>query len=92
MWRKRALFPALLLALVACEAATDSDDAGTGATTSAMSLDEVAEHYVKLALAFRPYDADYVDAYFGPAEWAAEAEATTTPLADLRAARRYDVP
>jgi len=86
MWRKRAVFPALLLAFVACEPATDSDDAGTGATTSAMSLDEVAEHYVKLALAFRPYDADYVDAYFGPAEWASEAEATATPLADLRAA------
>jgi hypothetical protein len=86
MWRKRALLPALLLVLVACEPATDGDDNDTGAPASAMTLDEVAERYVKLALALRPYDSDYVDAYFGPAGWASDAEATATPLTDLRAA------
>jgi hypothetical protein len=35
--------------------------------------DRVAERYVKLALAIGQYDADFVDAYYGPAEWKAEA-------------------
>ncbi len=32
-------------------------------------MDEVAEAYVKLVLAMGQHDADYVDAYYGPAEW-----------------------
>lgn len=73
---------ALLSSLAAC--GTGGDDRAS-APADAMSLDQIAEAYVKLALALRPYDADYVDAYFGPEEWAAEAEARTAPLAELRA-------
>ncbi len=46
-------------------------------------LRALAERYVKLVLAVGQHDADYVDAYYGPAEWRTEAEAKSTPLADL---------
>lgn len=32
-------------------------------------LDNIAETYIKLALRLGQYKADYVDAYYGPAEW-----------------------
>jgi len=32
-------------------------------------VNEIAESYVRLALTLTLYDADYVDAYFGPGEW-----------------------
>ena len=35
----------------------------------------IAERYVKLVLAVGQHDADYVDAFYGPAEWRKEAEA-----------------
>ncbi len=40
-------------------------------------MDATAEQYVKLVLAVGQVDPDYVDAYYGPSEWKAEAEATT---------------
>lgn len=48
-------------------------------------LSPLAERYVKLVLALGQHDADYVDAYYGPPEWRAEAEKQKTPLADLAA-------
>jgi hypothetical protein len=36
---------------------------------NAKSIDAIAEDYVKLVLAIGQHDADYVDAYYGPAEW-----------------------
>jgi hypothetical protein len=32
-------------------------------------MDSLAEQYVRLTLAVGQHDADYVDAYYGPAEW-----------------------
>jgi hypothetical protein len=49
------------------------------------TLNELAESYVKLVLAFGQHDADYVDAYYGPDEWKAAAVAAKQPLADIRA-------
>jgi hypothetical protein len=43
----------------------------------------VAEQYVKLVLAVGQHDADYVDAFYGPAEWRKEAEAAKKPLATI---------
>lgn len=43
----------------------------------------VAERYVKLVLAVGQHDADYVDAFYGPAEWRKEAEAAKAPLAAI---------
>ena len=40
----------------------------------------IAEQYVKLVLAVGQHDADYVDAFYGPAEWRKEADATKKPL------------
>jgi hypothetical protein len=46
-------------------------------------LTPLAERYVKLVLAMGQHDADYVDAYYGPPEWRAEAEKAKRPLAEL---------
>jgi hypothetical protein len=51
-------------------------------------LGEVAERYVKLVLAVGQHDADYVDAFYGPAEWRKEAEAAKIPLAAIDARAR----
>jgi hypothetical protein len=46
--------------------------AGQGRQTNSMNT--IAERYVKLVLAVGQHDADYVDAFYGPAEWKVEAE------------------
>ncbi len=43
----------------------------------------VAERYVKLVLAVGQHDVDYVDAFYGPAEWRKAAEAEKLPLAAI---------
>jgi len=43
--------------------------AGVRAGARGGDVNEIAESYVRLALTLGLYDADYVDAYFGPAEW-----------------------
>jgi len=47
------------------------------------TMNELAEQYVKLVLAVGQHDADYVDAYYGPPEWRAAAEAARRLLADI---------
>jgi hypothetical protein len=42
---------------------------GTGVAHGAADVNEIAESYVRLVLQVGLYDRDYVDAYFGPAEW-----------------------
>jgi hypothetical protein len=80
----RLIFTLILVALLgACEREGES---GAGAPEAAPNLDAIAEAYVKIALALRPHDPAYVDAYFGPPEWAAEAEASSKSLPELRAA------
>ena len=54
-------------------------------TPAADPYRSVAEQYVKLVLAVGQHDADYVDAYYGPAEWRKEAEASKKPLAAIDA-------
>jgi hypothetical protein len=53
---------------------------------AALPMNTIAERYVKLVLAVGQHDADYVDAYYGPAEWKTEAERNKMPLADIQAA------
>lgn len=49
-------------------------------------MNALADRYVRLVLAVGQHDADYVDAYYGPAEWHREADAAgRRPLEDLRA-------
>ena len=47
------------------------------------AMTDLAERYVKLVLAVGVHDADYVDAYYGPPEWRAEAAAARRGLAEL---------
>ncbi len=49
------------------------------------SLQDIAQQYVTLVLAVGQHDPDYVDAYYGPPEWRAEAEATPRTLTDIDA-------
>lgn len=46
-------------------------------------LRDISERYVRLVLAVGQHDADYVDAYYGPPAWRAEAEAKKVPLAEI---------
>ena len=48
------------------------------------ALDPIATDYVRLTLAIGEVEPGYVDAYYGPAEWAAEAKAQPRTLAQLR--------
>lgn len=58
---------------------------GAGAAQKpAMTLDDVAEAYVRLALALGVHDEDFVDAYHGPAEWREHASSRALPLQAIR--------
>jgi hypothetical protein len=46
-------------------------------------MNDLAERYVRLVLAVGQHDADYVDAYYGPAAWRQEAEAARLPLSAI---------
>lgn len=48
-----------------------------------IGVDEVAERFVKLALGVGQHDADYVDGYSGPAEWADAVKSSKPTIVDL---------
>jgi hypothetical protein len=48
-------------------------------------MNTIAEQYVKLVLAVGQHDADYVDAFYGPAEWKTEAARQKIALAGIDA-------
>ena len=50
-----------------------------------LSMNTIAERYVKLVLAVGQHDADYVDAFYGPPEWKTEAERQKTPMPQIDA-------
>jgi len=62
----------LLTALTSCEA-----------PIKAVQMDVIAEDYIKLVLQVGEHEAGYIDAYYGPEEWAAEAKAETGSLKEL---------
>ena len=49
-------------------------------------MNDAAERYVKLVLAMGEHDADYVDAYYGPAVWREEVRTTRPTLPFIHAA------
>jgi hypothetical protein len=49
-------------------------------------MNALAERYVRLVLAVGQHDPDYVDAFYGPAEWRTEAEQAKAPLTAIDAA------
>ena len=46
-------------------------------------MNVIAEQYVRLVLAVGQYDADYVDAYYGPPAWRSDIQADTPSLSDI---------
>src|SRR6266581_4393378 len=64
----------LLLTALTTQGATP-----TATPVTAISVNEIAEAYVKLVLAMGQHDSDYVDAYYGPPEWKKQSE-TKKPL------------
>ena len=52
-------------------------------TRQTSAMDTMAERYVKLVLALGQHDADYVDAYYGPAEWKLDIDRRKPPLAAI---------
>lgn len=90
LWK--LMVPAVLLAAGAASP-------GRAASAPEQTLNEIAEAYVKFALALGEHDPNYVDAYYGPAEWkeqarrekktlsvlASEADALSTRLAAIPA-------
>jgi hypothetical protein len=73
-------FPAFLTILLLAAGC-----ASAPARKDSFAMNRAAESYVKLVLAVGQHDADYVDAYYGPPEWRAEAEAHKRPLSEIRA-------
>ena len=76
-----------LLALPACRSEAPSVDQGASllSTDTVRTVNAIAERYVRLVLALGQHDRDYVDAYYGPAEWKKEAEARRRSLPEIRA-------
>src|SRR5437762_10335328 len=60
-----------ILILILCGFVTS---AVVGARAAAHNMNVVAERYAHLVLALGQHDPDYVDAFYGPAEWKAQAE------------------
>jgi hypothetical protein len=68
-------FAALPLALVLCSTGP------VGPVAPVMTL--IARDYVQLVLALGLHDKDYVDAYYGPADWRATAEKSAWTLTEI---------
>jgi hypothetical protein len=76
------------LACAVAVAMASSTPAGRGAE-GPTPMNSIAESYVKLVLAVGQHDANYVDAFYGPAEWKQAAEAAgKRPLPELLAEAR----
>ena len=56
-----------------------------GQAQSNSDMNDLAERYVKLVLAMGQHDGDYVDAYYGPEAWRAEAEGRPLTLDQIGA-------
>ncbi len=78
----------LLTTLMMISTAANIASAHTPESTKASpnQLDPIAEAYVHLSLEIGEHEAGYIDAYYGPKEWAEQAKNATRPLPELRAA------
>ncbi|WP_420576085.1 hypothetical protein [Ekhidna sp.] len=64
-----------MLSLAVCIACTQPEEPPT--------MDNIAEQYVKLMLEIGQYNADFVDAYYGPEEWRPDSKADSLPADDF---------
>lgn len=65
MLKSIPLFILFFILLFACDQKKEEE-------TSEITLDQIAENYVKLSLEIGLYDQDYIDAYYGPEDWKIE--------------------
>jgi hypothetical protein len=77
------LFVLVSCALAPCRAAAAGPQNAAPKSEAELSMNAIAESYVKLALAVGEHDPLYVDAYFGPEAWREQAKAEKLPLADI---------
>ena len=91
---KKCILMVMVLLVVACnKPANQASEENRQAEEGVMSaLNEIAEDYVKLVLATGQHDSDFVDAYYGPAEWKDQESRTPEALVEEAAAiqRRLD--
>ncbi|HEX5577072.1 MAG TPA: hypothetical protein VFX40_01795, partial [Gemmatimonadaceae bacterium] len=73
----------LSAALIAAAAGCTSQPRQPDAASIAPRLDSISKPYVMLVLAVGKHDADYVDAYYGPPEWRAEADSNPVALPEI---------
>ena len=83
----RAVLVAAIALAAACARAPvpAATSASETAPSTPRAMNDIAAEYVRLALAVGVHDADYVDAYYGPAGWKAAADSARLPLADIAA-------
>ena len=79
----RLLLATLMMISSAAHAATPSLASSEASRTQ---LDPIAEAYVHLTLEIGEHEPGYVDAYYGPDEWAQQAKRAPRPLPELRKA------
>ncbi len=71
----------LILVLFCASCSKQATVASVGSVET--QLDSIAERYVRLGLALGEHDEHYVDSYFGPEEWRAEAKRQALSLEDI---------
>ena len=82
---RRCALPVLaLLGLAGWACATSQPAAAPPSGAAENAMNQFAERYVRLVLAVGQHDANYVDAFYGPAAWQEEAAAARRPLPEIR--------
>jgi hypothetical protein len=82
-WGGKAV-AAAAVALAACAARGDPPPPAATPDRHSTTMNAIADRYVSLVLALGVHDPDYVDAYYGPPEKRAEAQALKLPLPGIR--------
>ena len=82
----RLVLPVLLILTTTTSCATNPKPMPTTYETASTALGNIAEAYVHLTLEIGEHEPGYVDAYYGPAEWAEQAKTAKRSLPDLRTA------
>jgi hypothetical protein len=84
-WLPACLTVLALAATASAQRAGTVDRPTASGSSQKLPMNAIAEQYVKLVLAVGQHDADYVDSFFGPAEWKADAQRLKRPLAEIDA-------
>jgi hypothetical protein len=74
------------LMMISTSAYADASTALEGTEASRTQLNSIAESYVRLTLEIGEHEPGYVDAYYGPDEWAQQAKRSPRSLPELRTA------